>query len=740
MSKQTHPKKINFSFGIHNHQPVGNFEYIFEQSYQKGYLPFLKLLKRFPFFKISLHYSGILLNWIKENHPEALELMKSFIQEGQVELLTGSFYESILPVIPDRDKIGQIEKLNFFIQDQFEFKPVGMWLAERVWEPHLPKILSSAGIKFVILDDTHFKYSGLSENQLSGYYITEEQGHTVNLFPISKTLRYAIPFEEPEKIVNYLKEKASEDGGNLLVYADDGEKFGIWPGTYKHCYEDKWIERFLEEMENNQGWINFLHFSEVLKTIPPKGRVYLPTASYAEMSQWTLLPSAFREYEELENKLKAENLYSEFGIFVRGGFWRNFLAKYPESNHLHKKMLTLSYRIKELESVDKIDKDKLSLAQEKLWKGQCNDPYWHGVFGGLYLTNLRSAVYSHLIGCDKLLGEITHKDNNWIDCQIEDFDKDGKDEIVIGSSNLNLCFLPHSGGSLVELDYKPKSLNLLDILSRREEGYHQKIRELSRGVQLNTPTKNSDQVASIHDLVLTKEEGLDKYLTYDWYRRGGLIDHFLGKHTKLADFERCQYPEQGDFANQSYQFEVKKDKDKLVLTLFRDGWVWVGDQRAQISLAKKILISSDCPDLEFNYIIKNNHNNGVDLWFGMEFNFGLLSTEGDKYFYLSEGTASGGKEKGLKKSLSDSDSDEDVAGFGIKDNDLGLEINLKIDKPATLWRFPLFCVSLSESGFEKNYQSSVFLLNWKMRLKPKEVWEIKIVQRIKQIKRMAGMD
>jgi hypothetical protein len=152
----------------------------------------------------------------------------------------------------------------------------------------------------------------------------------------------------------------------------------------------------------------------------------------------------------------------------------------------------------------------------------------------------------------------------------------------------------------------------------------------------------------------------------------------------------------------------------------------VDDQRAQISLTKKILISADSSDLEFNYIIKNNHNSGVDLWFGIEFNFGLLSAEGDKYFYLS---AEGG-EKNLKKSLSDSDSDEDVVGFGIKDNDLGLDINLKIDKPATLWRFPLFCVSLSESGFEKNYQSSVFLPNWKIRLEPKEVWEIRIVQRI----------
>ena len=147
-------QKINFCFGIHNHQPIGNFQHIFEDAYQRCYGPFLKILKKYPHFKVSLHYSGILLEWLKKNHPEACDQIAGMVEKGQAEILTGGFYEPIIPVIPDWDKKGQIDKLTEFIKKEFKTIPRGMWLAERVWEPHLPKIISESGIKFVILDDT----------------------------------------------------------------------------------------------------------------------------------------------------------------------------------------------------------------------------------------------------------------------------------------------------------------------------------------------------------------------------------------------------------------------------------------------------------------------------------------------------------------------------------------------------------------------------------------------------------
>ena len=38
--------KINFLMGLHCHQPVDNFERIFEEAYTKSYEPFLGVLER----------------------------------------------------------------------------------------------------------------------------------------------------------------------------------------------------------------------------------------------------------------------------------------------------------------------------------------------------------------------------------------------------------------------------------------------------------------------------------------------------------------------------------------------------------------------------------------------------------------------------------------------------------------------------------------------------------------------
>ncbi len=710
-------KKIKFAFAIHNHQPIGNFEHVFEYAFSHSYLPFLEVLERHPGFKTSLHFSGILLEWIKEHHPEVMGKLRCMVEKGQVELLTGGYYEPVLAVIPDRDKIGQIQKLTGFLKEEFGAQPEGMWLAERIWEPHLPKPLSRAGVKYTIVDDSHFKYSGLSDMDLLGYYLTEEEGHLVALFSSSKFLRYSIPFKEPEETIKYFRQIASEEGETLIVYGDDGEKFGVWPKTYEHCFKDRWIERFLDQVERNRDWIEMVHLKDALNQLPPKGRVYLPTASYHEMMQWALPPSAFAEYENLEHLLKEQNLYERFGIFVRGGFWRNFLAKYPESNNMHKKMLQLSEEIKRIEDQKRKNRTKLDQAKDFLWKGQCNCPYWHGVFGGLYLPHLRFAVYRNLIEAQKLVDGLTHNTKTWVDHQVFDFDKDGRDELVVHTPVFGLYFSLSSGGSLFELDFKPKSTNVLDTLTRREEGYHRKLREQQEKQQ----HRENEQVASIHDLVLAKEEGLEKFLTYDWYRRGSLIDHFLGEETKLEDFAACRYPEQGDFVNQPYRHKTEKTPKGFSVTLYRDGFAWVGDKRAPLTLAKKIILKPNRSELDISYLLVNNYPGRVNLWFGIELGFAIPGDEDEKRFcYVKEGEIK-------SKELAMIGNAARCREFGVKDELWGMDLNFKLDRQSQLWRFPIYTVSLSEEGFEKVQQSLVLFPNWKLTLEPQERWEVKIL-------------
>ncbi len=687
-------KKINLVLGIHNHQPIGNFDHVIEDAYRKAYKPFLDVLAKFPGIRISQHYTGFLFEWLKKSHPEIFSGLKSFIRSGQVRLMTGGFYEPILAVIPDKDKLGQIRKLNDFIEKNFKVKPTGMWLAERVWEQHIVKPIAECGVRSVVIDDTHFKYAGLKDEDLLGYYVTEEQGKSVNIFPISKSLRYSIPFQPVEKTIEYLRSIASEDGTRVVVYADDGEKFGVWPNTHKHVYEDKWLEKFFTALEKNSDWINILHFSEVLERVKPIGRVYLQNASYSEMLHWALWPEAFLKFDEFENKLKNAELFDNYEEFVRGGYWRNFLAKYPESNNIHKKMIRLSERAHALERRGV----KVEHVLDKVWAAQCNDPYWHGIFGGLYLPNLRYPVYKSLIQAEVELDKLEHKKKLAI--TREDFDRDGSVEVLIESSVIDAYFKPEEGGMLFELDYKPVPFNVLDILSRRPEGYHKKLEHPANS------EASGDGIHSIHDMVVVKESGLERLLNYDWYRRASFIDHFIGD-TTLEEFAAAKYPENGDFVLGKYETNISRRGDKGRVQFSREGRV---SGVHSVRVTKDFEIASDSGRIVCRYILENLNEDPFDVDFGVEFNFGFMAGDAHDRYYLINNV------KPSDPRLKSSGSTEGVRSVSLSDEWQGLRAEIEIDKPLTLWRFPIETVSLSESGFERVYQSSVVFLHLKTRL------------------------
>lgn len=281
-------KKIYLLFGVHNHQPVGNFPEIFEDAYQKAYASFFNIFLKHPLIKLNFHCSGILWEWLKDKHPEFIEQVKSLLQEKRIELITGGYYEPVLPVIPDRDKFGQITKQNEFLKKEFGINARGVWLAERVWEPYLAKIIAGSNIEYTIVDDMHFLSAGFASEGLTGYFVTEEEGKTLKIFSISQRLRYLIPFGIPEEIIEYLRSYTEKEENVALTIIDDGEKFGIWPETYKHVYTDGWLDKFFTLLEANADWIVPMTFSEYLDQFSPCGRVYLPTSAYFEMSEWAI--------------------------------------------------------------------------------------------------------------------------------------------------------------------------------------------------------------------------------------------------------------------------------------------------------------------------------------------------------------------------------------------------------------------------------------------------------------------
>jgi alpha-amylase len=637
--------RLTLLLAVHNHQPVGNFMSVFERAFRDCYVPFFRVLERHPRIKMTVHFSGPLLESMDNREPECAELVAGLAGRGQIELLGGGFYEPILTIIPEADRQGQLRLMSDFLEERFGSRPRGIWLTERVWEPNLPKTLAAAGIEYTLLDEEHFRCAGAED--IHRIYITEDEGRPLRLFPIDKKLRYLIPFRPLEEIGRWFDVIRSK--GDLAILGDDGEKFGMWPGTKEWVYDRGWLEEFLTFLESDER-LETRTFSEALDAFPPEARVYIPPASYEEMMEWVLEPEPARILAGLKSTLP-ENARR----FLRGGFFREFFLKYPEINHLHKRMLGVSRRV-----LARGDED----GRRELYRSQCNDAYWHGVFGGLYLPHLREAAYYHLLQAEKMCPP----EPGW---QASDEDADGRVEIFRRDDRYGLRIKPSYGGAITEIDYFPQGRNLCDVLSRRRETYH-----------IPAPAKTQGAGGSIHELAKKLPAGAERLFRYDRFPRHCAIDHFLHPGTRPDDFQDSTHGEQGDFVGQPYAWSIVQDR----LFLSRKGSILAGGSRVPVSIQKEVW--PDGSDVHLICTISNLGSGEISLFYACEWNFYQIPEE-----------------------FSADDSGASLSGGGLR---------FSFEPARGFWHFPLQTLSQSEEGFDVIHQGYCLLPHWQVVLSARE--------------------
>src|SRR5262249_42275293 len=141
--------------------------------------------------------------------------------------------------------------------------------------------------------------------------------------------------------------------------------------------------------------------------------------------------------------------------FVRaGGFWRNFKAKYAESDEMYARMLALSHRLANVEASPEVDPDYLDVARSELYRSQCNCAYWHGTFGGLSPPHLRNAIYRPLIASHNALDDAEGKTGPRVALDVADFNLDARQEVRLENDHLVALVRPATGGHVYELDVR----------------------------------------------------------------------------------------------------------------------------------------------------------------------------------------------------------------------------------------------------------------------------------------------
>ncbi len=682
--------RLRVALVFHQHQPAGNPPTVYQEVTERAYAPLVAALYRHPEVKATLHFSGPLIDWLEGNRPDVIGDLGDLLKRGQVEMLTAGYYEPILVGVPRRDAVAQIRALTERIVGIFGHRPLGAWLTERVWEPQLPSLLAEAGVAYTTLDEEHFLQAGLRRDELGQSFITEDQGFPLVVFPGNARLRHLIPFKEVRQSIAELRER-KDAGARLVVYADDGEKFGAWPGTHQRVHKDGWIDDFFSAIVASSEWLETTTLENAWVFDRASRRVYLPGGSYPEMAEWALEAPAARRFAQARNALKDDQ-----ASLVASPPWRNFLAKYPESNALHKRMLMVSEELARRSILD--SSIEVRQAQQNLWRAQGNDVYWHGVFGGIYLPHLRADAYGSLLKAERILAE-----RRVAAGEQRDYDVDGLEEYLF-RGNAGAVFVHVHGGAIIEWDIYASATNLIDTIARRTEGEHEVLRRAEKAGKVKIGKAGDKEAKSIHEVVRAKERGLSKYLEYDPGRRALFQDSFRVGRAEPVNLHSLAYM-------------LTPQREARTVSLILEVPARALASVPGLGIRKDIRIADEGLAAGVRYRIRNEGDEELALTFMSASNIALLSeTNAADIIMLGTRKTTPGKEL----------TNKNVAEVLVHSETRHFDITFAIDPPAEVTSMPIYAVASSEAGFERLYEQTEIVCSWQVSLDPGEHLDLEI--------------
>jgi alpha-amylase len=662
--------RISLALILHNHQPVGNFGWVIGEVYERAYEPMVGALERHSGVRLALHYTGPLLEWLDANKPEFLDRLRALVNRGQVEIVGGGHFEPILAALPDRDRLGQLMRMRSDLERRFGMAPSGAWLAERVWEPALPTALVDAGYAYTVLDDTHLRGASVPEDEMWGTYTTDDQGRLLTIFGTEKGLRYRIPWRPVPELITYLRSAATAAGDRLGTMGDDGEKFGGWPGTDALSWgKEQWVDKCFSALEENSDWLTTVTPSDWMASHRPVERIYPPTTSYVEMTEWVLPADEAPVFSKLLHDAVEEG--SPAARFLRGGMWRNFAARYREVNDLHKQMLRVSAAVDATPAGPLRDR-----ALDHLYRGQSNDCYWHGLFGGVYLVHMRMATLAELIAAEDLVLGSTAASG------VADYDLDGRDELLMGTAGQTVLVDPAEGGGISSWDLRASRVALASVMRRRPEAYHVKLREAEAAA-----AAKKWKPLSPHEGYTTKEGGLTKFLVYDDHeRRSGLVRVLDAAGGEVGEFVGGEWSVESVTGSKSVLARSAAGLHVRKTIALEGGRI---DGSMAVS-AEVVAVAAFAGTLE------------------LEWNLNLLGGGGNpEAFYRWAGHE-------IRHDVPGSVAAGVELSFGNRYE--GVAIAVASEPPAKQKWFPVETVSNSEAGFERVYQGSCLTQRWPFKL------------------------
>jgi alpha-amylase len=759
-------QSIGLVLCIHCSSPPGLTGEALRRAFECAYLPLIEALEDAPDLKITLHFSGDLLEWLESYAREHLKSLEAMVTSGRIEVLGGLFGGGVIPALPERDIEEQVRRMARWWRRHGDPRIRGACLPQGAWDPDAARIFGGLGLEFTILEQIQ-----LQGATTDGWWLTERQGTRLALFAADERLSRMIPDATPAHILAEIDRRARE-GSRFLVASVPGERFGAaLDASATRCFgASGWVGGFFAALAENLHWLKLTDFGTVLDRLRPSGRNHPPpslpppAALYAYGSQGLALAEALD---------KARLEHSGFAPALPG--WEQLLTRWPELDRLHKRMLRASQevhrltnslrdqrRVAELQGEAQADlRDAWREATAALHRAQHGPALMIGTEVGAQDGSIRHDAISSLLRCEYTVAEAFEE--AWT-TRIEqlDGDCDGLPEVTARTPRLRATLIPARGGAMTALDIWSLPGSLLNLWSRRPEPWHSTLPEESAQLQVRRPVSLNDLLddVGLDDLVLDESsqaalEGstgpllppgppplprfctppplgdflLNRNIPLDSYIRASYLDRFLDSSTTFESFVQGNFLEAGDFASGEYRVLRAQVSEPSVLDrggagatieLVRDGNINEGAAMRLAKITKKYRFPTAEASCLVDYVLANSFHDPIRGRFAIELNLNLDSNTGPATsLEMLPPAPEEGPFAGPEKVSLHSKGKSEVEQVTWEDQERGLKVSIKISPPAHLWRFPIETTSPTPRGLERIFQGFCLLLWW-----PVELWSL----------------
>jgi hypothetical protein len=234
------------------------------------------------------------------------------------------------------------------------------------------------------------------------------------------------------------------------------------------------------------------------------------------------------------------------------------------------------------------------------------------------------------------------------------------------------------------------------VLTRREEGYHEKFRRA---------VGSFDGSTSIHDAMVLKDPSVVSALGVDPWQRASFREAYYGDGVSPEAILSGAVAPRSFTAGREASVTVLRRGSRLTAEFA----VPFGGEGIDFHLVKELVLRGDRERFEARFRLENRGAEAASGWLCSEWNLNMLSGNGPDRYYEGMGEAC---------ALSSSGFAMGVRGFRVVDAWRNVAAEAALDRECVVLREPVETASLSESGAEKIHQGVCLRILLPVRLEP----------------------